>query len=87
LAWRVSNTLDAESCITALEEALAAYGPPQIFNPDQGAQYTNEAFTAVLVAHGVPISMDGGKRAVGRKCFCGAPMTQCEVRGCVSADP
>ena len=64
LAWRVSNTLDAESCITALEEALARYGPPEIFNTDQGAQYTSEAFTAVLLAHGVHISMDGKGRWV-----------------------
>jgi putative transposase len=48
LAWRVSNTLDAEPCIAALEEALARYGAPEIFNTDQGAQYTSEAFTAVL---------------------------------------
>jgi putative transposase len=59
LAWRVSNTLDAAPCIAALEEALARYGPPEIFNTDQGAQYTSEVFTAMLKAYGVKISMDG----------------------------
>lgn len=59
LPWRVSNTLDAAPCIAALEEALARYGVPEIFNTDQGAQYTSEAFTAVLRRHEVQISMDG----------------------------
>lgn len=64
LAWRVSNTLDAEPCSAALEEALARYGVPEIFNTDQGAQYTSEAFTAVLRRHDVKISMDGKGRWV-----------------------
>ncbi len=64
LAWRVSNTLDTEACVAALEEALLRYGTPEIFNTDQGAQYTSEAFTAVLRAHGVSISMDGKGRWV-----------------------
>jgi len=64
LAWRVSNTLDAEPCLAALEEALARYGAPEIFNTDQGAQYTSEAFTAVLRRHEVKISMDGKGRWV-----------------------
>ncbi|WP_373862954.1 IS3 family transposase [Halomonas halmophila] len=59
LAWRVSNTLDADFCIDALEDALARYGPPEIFNSDQGCQFTSEAFTEVLKAHDVRISMDG----------------------------
>ncbi len=62
LAWRVSNTLDTDPCMAALEEALARYGPPEIFNTDQGAQYTSEAFTAVLRTHEVSISMDGKRR-------------------------
>ncbi len=62
LAWRVSNTLDTDPCIAALEEALARYGPPEIFNTDQGAQYTSEAFTAVLRTHHISISMDGKRR-------------------------
>ena len=64
LAWRVSNTLDADPCIAALEEALVRYGVPEIFNTDQGAQYTSEAFTAVLRRHEVQISMDGKGRWV-----------------------
>jgi putative transposase len=62
LAWRVSNTLDTDPCIAALEEALARYGAPEIFNTDQGAQYTSEAFTAVLRTHHITISMDGKRR-------------------------
>ncbi len=64
LAWRLSNTLDTEACVEALEEALADYGAPEIFNTDQGAQYTSEAFTTVLQAHEVTISMDGKGRWV-----------------------
>lgn len=64
LAWRVSNTLDVAPCIAALEEAVARYGVPEIFNTDQGAQYTSEAFTAVLRRHEVQISMDGKGRWV-----------------------
>ena len=59
LSWRVSNTLDSAFCVEALEEALARYGAPEIFNTDQGAQFTSEAFTDVLKTHGVAISMDG----------------------------
>lgn len=62
LAWRLSNTLTTDFCIAAVQEALARYGPPQIFNTDQGSQFTSEAFTAVLLAHGVCISMDGRGR-------------------------
>ena len=64
LAWRVSNTLDTEACVDALEEALGRYGAPAIFNTDQGAQYTSEAFTNVLHTHEVTISMDGKGRWV-----------------------
>ena len=59
LAWRVSNTLDSEFCVAALHEALRCHGRPEIFNTDQGAQFTAEAFTSVLKAHGIVISMDG----------------------------
>jgi putative transposase len=62
LAWRISNTLDSAFCVDALEAALVRFGPPEIFNTDQGAQFTSEAFTAVLKAHGVSISMDGRGR-------------------------
>ena len=62
LAWRVSNTLDVEFCLEALEEALARFGRPEIFNTDQGSQFTSPRFTAVLQAAGVRISMDGRGR-------------------------
>ena len=59
LSWRLSNSLDVSFCIDALEEALYHYGIPEIFNTDQGSQYTSEAFTGVLKAKGIRISMDG----------------------------
>jgi putative transposase len=62
LAWRLSNTLDASFCIEALEEALRRYDAPEIFNTDQGSQFTSEGFTGLLGAHGVAISMDGRGR-------------------------
>jgi len=58
LSWRLSNTLGADFCIEALEEALTK-GKPDIFNTDQGSQFTSEAFTGLLQQHGVRISMDG----------------------------
>jgi putative transposase len=62
LAWRLSNTMDTSFCIAALDEALARYGKPKIFNTDQGSQFTSEAFTGRLTAAGVAISMDGRGR-------------------------
>ena len=64
LSWRVSNTLDTGFCIEALEEALQRHGAPAIFNTDQGSQFTCEAFTEVLKAHHIEISMDGKGRWV-----------------------
>jgi putative transposase len=64
LSWRVSNTLDTDFCIEALEEALQRFGTPEIFNTDQSAKFTSEAFTGVLKDHGVAISMDGKGRWV-----------------------
>lgn len=64
LTWRLSNSLDSDFCVEALEEALALYGTPEIFNTDQGAQFTSEAFTDVLKDAGVDISMDGKGRWV-----------------------
>jgi putative transposase len=61
LSWRLSNTLDAAFCVEALEEALKK-GRPEIFNTDQGAQFTGEAFAGLLEQHGVRISMDGKER-------------------------
>jgi putative transposase len=59
LAWRISTTLTTDFCIEALEAALRRYGTPEIFNTDQGAQFTSAAFLDVLRAHGIQISMDG----------------------------
>ena len=59
LAHRVSITMDAAFCVEALEEALGRYGQPEIFNSDQGSQFTSVAFTAALLKRGVQISMDG----------------------------
>ena len=59
LSWRVSITMEADFCVAALEEALAKYGRPEIFNTDQGSQFTGSAFTGVLKAHDIKISMDG----------------------------
>jgi putative transposase len=62
LAWRLSNTLDPSFCTEALEEALHRYGAPEIFNTDQGSQFTSEAFTGILSTQGIRISMDGKGR-------------------------
>src|SRR5207245_394635 len=59
LSWRVSITMEAAFCVEALEEALARHGNPQIFNTDQGSQFTCHSFTDVLVEHQIAISMDG----------------------------
>jgi putative transposase len=62
LSWRLSNTMDASFCVEALEEARARYGRPEIFNTDQGSQFTGAAFTSLLIETGVRISMDGRGR-------------------------
>jgi putative transposase len=64
LAWRVSNTLDSSFCVEALNEAIETYGAPEIFNTDQGSQFTSEEFTGVLKQHDIQISMDGKGRWV-----------------------
>lgn len=64
LAWELSNTLDASFCIQALTKALDSYGTPDIFNTDQGAQFTSNDFTSILLAKGAKISMDGRGRAL-----------------------
>jgi len=64
LSWRTSNTLTTDFCVEALNEALAKYGTPEIFNTDQGAQFTDEDFTATLKSRGIRISMDGKGRWV-----------------------
>jgi len=63
LSWRLSTTLDADFCVEAINEALAAYGEPEIFNSDQGCQFTSRDFTEKLLARSIRISMDGRGRA------------------------
>jgi putative transposase len=62
LAWRLSNTMDTSFCVDALTDAIREHGVPDIFNTDQGAQFTSDAFTGVLTGHGIKISMDGRGR-------------------------
>ena len=62
LAWQLSNTMDAEFCVTALEQAIARFGRPEIFNTDQGSQFTSFAFTDTLQQTGIRVSMDGRGR-------------------------
>lgn len=64
LSWRLANTYDVSFCIDALEEAIATYGVPAIFNTDQGSQFTSKQFTGILEDHHVEISMDGRGRAL-----------------------
>jgi putative transposase len=64
LAWRISNTLHADFCVDALEDALQRFGSPEIFNTDQGSQFTSTDFTGVLKARGIKISMDGKGRCM-----------------------
>jgi len=64
LSWRLSNTMDAGFCVDCLEDAIRVYGTPEIFNSDQGSQFTSDAFTGVLINNSVTISMDGRGRAL-----------------------
>ena len=64
ISWRLSNTMDESFCIECLENALEAEGVPEIFNTDQGSQFTSDAFTGVLKSHEIKISMDGKGRAL-----------------------
>ena len=64
LRWRLSNTLGTDFCVEALEEALSRDGRPEIFNADQGSQFTSDDFTGTLKRHGVMISMDGKGRCM-----------------------
>ena len=59
LTWRLSNSMDVSFCIDAVEDAIATFGPPAIFNTDQGSQFTSADFTDLLKGHGIAISMDG----------------------------
>ena len=62
LAWRLSNTMDTSFCVEALHDAVALYGCPEIFNTDQGSQFTSEEFTSVVLGYGIKLSMDGKGR-------------------------
>lgn len=64
LSWRLSNSMDASFCVDCLEDALREHGKPEVFNSDQGSQFTSKAFTDVLKREGVDISMDGRGRAL-----------------------
>jgi putative transposase len=64
LAWWLSNTLGADFCVEALEEALARYGRPEIFNTDQVSQFTSDEFTGTLKRHEISINMDGKGRCM-----------------------
>ena len=77
-AWRISNTLKAEFCTEALNEAACRFGPPQIMNTDQGSQFTSFAWTETLKRAGIRISQDGKGRCMD--CSPSAPMAQ--VWGC-----
>jgi putative transposase len=63
LSWRISNSMESVFCVDCLEDALRSHGKPEIFNSDQGSQFTSEAFTGVLKREGIVISMDGRGRA------------------------
>ena len=64
LSCETSTTLDSSFCVSVLEETLATHGSPEIFNTDQGSQYTNKDFTDILKDNGIDISMDGRSRAL-----------------------
>jgi len=64
LSWRLSNTMDAAFCVDCLEAAVNSYGVPDVFNSDQGSQFTSTVFTGMLIQNGITISMDGRGRAL-----------------------
>ena len=64
LAWRLSNSMTTDFCIEAVEDALRRYGKPEIFNTDQGSQFTSMEFVSLLQGHGIQVSMDGKGRWV-----------------------
>jgi len=79
-AWRLSITLTADFCIEALEEALARFGKPVLFNSDQGSQFTSWTFICMLLAYRIEISMGGRGRLAGQ-CLRWAPVADHQVRG------
>lgn len=64
LSWRISNTLNTDFCLEVVEEAFTKYGKPQVFNTDQGSQYTSKEFVSLIQGNGVKLSMDGKGRAL-----------------------
>ena len=74
-SWRLSNTMDVQFCINAVQEAMNRWGTPAIFNTDQGSQFTSDAFTTLLKRHGIRISMDGSEPGgtMSLSSACGAP--------------
>ena len=84
LAWRLANTLTADPCVEALEEAILKYGSPEIMNTDQGSQFTSSAFISVLEQNAIQISMDG-KGCWRDECLRRAPLEIGEVRRDLSA--
>jgi len=90
LSWRLSITMEAAFCVETLEDAMARHGKPEIFNTDQGSQFTGAAFTGTLINHGIAISMDG-KGACGTMCSssdCGAASsTRRSICGPTTASP
>ncbi len=85
LSWRLSNTMETDFCVSALEEALARYGRPEIFNTDQGAQFRAGAFTDALKEQGVQISMDGKGRWVDNV-FVERISRSVKGEGCIARD-
>ena len=69
LSWDISNTMDSSLVMRVLNNALDLYGVPEIFNTDQGSQYTSHIHTETLIKHGVTISMDGKGRATDNICI------------------
>ncbi len=82
LSWRISNSMEAVFCVDCLEDALRLYGKPEVFNSDQGSQFTSESFTGVLKREGITISMDGRGRAFDLH-IRRTSMAQRQVRRCV----
>ena len=83
LAWKLSITLETEFCLEAVEEALARYGKPEIFNTDQGSQFTSIAFTGLLLKN--EINQHGWERRPARQHHRRAPVADHQIRGGVSA--
>jgi len=83
LSWRLSITMEAAFCVETLEDALARHGKPDIFNTDQGSQFTGAAFTGALASNGIAISMDG--KGAWRECVRRTAVAQRQIRGGLSA--